>query len=63
VTYPAHSSSNKRKIDGETNAPIDKLLDLHSTEYEAVIKEVNKIQNPSTPEKSEQLGADTTQTA
>lgn len=38
-------------VDGETNGVIDKLLDLPATEYEAVIKEVNRIQNPTTPEK------------
>lgn len=38
-------------VDGDTTAPVDKLLDLPSAEYEAVIKEVNKIQNPTTPEK------------
>jgi hypothetical protein len=38
-------------IDGNTTAPIDVLLDLPSTEYEAVVKEVNMIQNPTTPEK------------
>lgn len=38
-------------IDGDTMEPVEKLLDLPSTEYEAVVKEVNKIQNPTTPEK------------
>jgi hypothetical protein len=38
-------------VDGETNAPVDKLLDLPAPEYEAVVKEVNNIQNPTTPEK------------
>jgi hypothetical protein len=38
-------------IDGDTNGPVEKLLDLPSTEYEAVVKEINKIQNPTTPEK------------
>src|SRR3979490_989452 len=37
-------------VDGSTEAPVDKLLDLPSTEYEAVVKEVNTIQNPTTPE-------------
>jgi hypothetical protein len=50
-------------VDGDTTAPVDKLLDLPAAEYEAVVKEVNQIQNPSTPEKHEQLGTDTTQTA
>lgn len=38
-------------VDGETNAPVDKLLDFPATEYEAVLKEVNVIQNPTTPGK------------
>lgn len=38
-------------LDGDANAPVEKLLDLPSTEYDAVIKEVNAIQNPTTPEK------------
>jgi len=38
-------------VDGETNAPVDKLLEFPAAEYEAVVKEVNKIQNPTTPEK------------
>jgi hypothetical protein len=50
-------------IDGDTTAPVDKLLDLPAPEYEAVVKECNAIQNPTTPEKSEQLGTDTSQTA
>ena len=38
-------------IDGDATAAVEKLLDLPSTEYEAVIKEVNAIQNPSNPTK------------
>src|SRR5882762_3686656 len=38
-------------VDGDTTAPVEKLLDLPSAEYEAVIKEVNAIQNPTTPTK------------
>lgn len=42
-------------IDGTPDLPsgsvVDKLLDLPSTEYDAVIKEVNAIQNPSNPVK------------
>jgi hypothetical protein len=38
-------------FDGDTTAPITKLLDLPSAEYDEVVKEVNKIQNPTTPEK------------
>jgi len=37
--------------DENTTDPLKKLLDLPSTEYEAVVKEVNMIQNPTTPEK------------
>jgi hypothetical protein len=36
-------------VDGDTAPPVDKLLDLPSPEYEAVVKEVNAIQNPTTP--------------
>lgn len=50
-------------IDGDATAPIDILLELPSSEYDAVVKEVNTIQNPTKPEKSELLGADTSQTA
>ena len=50
-------------IDGDMSSPVEKLLDLPAAEYDAVVAEVNKIQNPSTPEKSEQPGADTSQTA
>jgi hypothetical protein len=38
-------------IDGDTNAPVEKLLDLPSGEYDAVAKEINTITNPTTPEK------------
>jgi hypothetical protein len=38
-------------IDGDASAPVEKLLDLPAAEYEAVIKEVNSIQNPTTPVK------------
>ena len=50
-------------VDGDASAPVDTLLDMLSTEYDAVVKEVNKIQNPTMPEKSEQPGAGTSQTA
>ena len=36
-------------VDGETNAAVDKLLEFPSTEYEMVLKEINAIQNPTTP--------------
>jgi hypothetical protein len=38
-------------IDGDPADPVAKLLDLPSSEYEAVVKEINKITNPTTPEK------------
>lgn len=38
-------------VDGVTEEAADKLLDLPSTEYDAVKTEVDKIQNPTTPEK------------
>ena len=50
-------------IDGDTASPVDKLLDLPASEYEAVVKEVNAIQNPTKPESAEQHGAGTSQTA
>src|SRR5882724_3653134 len=34
-------------IDDDATNPIEKLLDLASTEYDAVIAEINKIQNPT----------------
>jgi hypothetical protein len=36
-------------VDGTTDNALDTLLDLPSTEYEAVVKEINAIQNPTTP--------------
>jgi hypothetical protein len=36
-------------VDDDSSAPVDKLLDLPAPEYEAVVKEVNQIQNPSSP--------------
>jgi hypothetical protein len=50
-------------IDGETQDVVDKLLDFPSTEYDAVIKEVNAIQNPTSREKSAQPGSDTSEPA
>lgn len=50
-------------IDGDTASPVDKLLDLPATEYDAVKAQIDKITNPTTPEKSEQPGAGTSQTA
>jgi hypothetical protein len=50
-------------VDGDPSDPVEKLLDLPSAEYEAVVAEANKIQNPTTPERSEQLGAGTSRAA
>ena len=38
-------------LDDDIASPVDRLLDLPSTELEAVVKECNSIQNPTTPEK------------
>lgn len=37
-------------IDGVSDNPVEKLLDLPSTEYDAVLKEIEKIKNPTTPQ-------------
>jgi hypothetical protein len=50
-------------IDGDATEPVTKLLELPSTEYDAVLKEINQIQNPTKPETSAQPGAGTSQTA
>jgi hypothetical protein len=50
-------------FDRDITNPIAALLDLPSTEYDAVLKEINKIQNPTTPVRSVQPGAGTSQTA
>lgn len=50
-------------IDDITDKALDTLLDLPSTEYDAVVAQVNKITNPTMPEKSGQPGAATSQTA
>jgi hypothetical protein len=36
-------------IDGDTENPVEKLLDMPSSEYDAVLKAVQNIQNPTTP--------------
>jgi hypothetical protein len=38
-------------FDGSTETPVEKLLALPSSEYEAVVQEVNRIQNPTKPQK------------
>jgi hypothetical protein len=38
-------------VNGDAENPIEKLLDLPSPEYDAVLKEVEKIKNPTTPER------------
>jgi hypothetical protein len=50
-------------MDDDANSVLDRLLDLPASEYDAVKAEVDKITNPSTPQKSEQHGADTSQAA
>jgi len=50
-------------VNGSTDNAAQAVLSLPKTEYQAVIAEINKIRNPTTPEKSEQPGADTSQTA
>jgi hypothetical protein len=50
-------------IDGNSTTPLEALLDLPASEYEAVKTEVDQIQNPTKPERSEQLGAGTSQAA
>ncbi|HLH93547.1 MAG TPA: hypothetical protein VKW08_00370 [Xanthobacteraceae bacterium] len=49
--------------DNDKNAVVNRLLDLPASEYDAVVKEINKIQNPTAPEKSAQPGNGTTQSA
>jgi hypothetical protein len=36
-------------VDGDSSTPVDRLLDLPSTEYDAVLTEVEKIKNPTKP--------------
>ena len=50
-------------VDGDASSPLERLLDLPSSEYDAVKAEVDKIANPTTPEKSAQLGAGTSRAA
>jgi hypothetical protein len=50
-------------VDGDVTNPVDQLLDLPATEYDAVIKEVNAIQNPTMPQNSEQPGDGTSAAA
>jgi hypothetical protein len=38
-------------VDGSTENPVEKLLDLPSPDYDAVLKEIETIKNPTTPEK------------
>jgi hypothetical protein len=38
-------------IDGDSTSPVEKLLELPSSEYDAIVREINTIQNPTTPEK------------
>jgi hypothetical protein len=36
-------------LNGDTTDPVEKLLDLPSTEYDAVAEEVEKLKNPTKP--------------
>lgn len=38
-------------VNGDVESPVEKLLDLPSPEYDAVLKEIETIKNPTTPEK------------
>jgi len=50
-------------VDGSTENPAQKVLDLPSAEYDFVVQEINAIRIPTSREKSEQLGTDTSQPA
>lgn len=50
-------------INDNTHTPFDTLLSLPASEYEAVRVEVEKLLDPTTPEKPAQPGSDTSQTA
>jgi hypothetical protein len=38
-------------VDGDTENPVEKFLDLPSVDYDAVTAEIEHIKNPTTPEK------------
>jgi hypothetical protein len=38
-------------VNDNTTAPVEALLDLPSSEYDAVLKEIETIKNPTKPEK------------
>jgi hypothetical protein len=50
-------------LDGDTNAPMERLLDLPASELAAVKAEVEKITNPTTPQNSVQPGSGTSEAA
>jgi hypothetical protein len=50
-------------VDGINDNAAQTVLNLPMLEYKAIVAEINNIRNPTTPEKSEQPGADTSQTA
>ncbi|AVT83664.1 hypothetical protein [Rhodopseudomonas palustris] len=50
-------------VNGNMDNPVEALLDLPATEYDAVVEEINKITNPTSPESSEQLGTGPSQAA
>jgi hypothetical protein len=50
-------------VNGDAENAVERLLDLPSSEYEAVLKEIEKIKNPTKPENSAQPGRGTSQSA
>ncbi|OIQ65523.1 hypothetical protein GALL_529170 [mine drainage metagenome] len=50
-------------VDGNAENAAQVVLDFPKLEYQAVIAEINKIRNPTMPEKSELPGTGTSQTA
>src|ERR1700710_912295 len=46
-------------VDGVTDNAAQTVLNFPKLEYQSFIVEINKIRNPTTPEKSEQPGTDT----
>lgn len=50
-------------LNGETDKAFENLLDLPATEYDAVLKKVQEIKDPTKPENSAQPGSGISQTA
>ena len=38
-------------VNGDKENPVEKLLDLPASEYEAALAEIERIKNPTSPEK------------